>query len=305
MSAPHRVHCALSPLPAPCQVLSFLGSCPMCPPAPCQPPPRFSVAWAHVHCALSPLSAPCQVFCLLGSCPLRHQPHVSPASCPLRPQPPVGPLPGLLFPGLVSTAPPAPCQPRIVSTAPSAPCPPPAKSSVSWAHVQCAPQPPVSPLLGFQSPGLMSTAPPAPSPPPAFLVSPAGLLSPGLVSTAPSSAPCQVFCLLGSCPLRPQPPARPLPSPLFPGLMSMCPPAPCQPPPRFSVAWAHVHCAPSPLSAPCQVFCLLGSCPLRHQPHVSPASCPLRPQPPARPLPSPLFPGLMSNVPPSPLSAPS
>ena len=264
MSAPHRVHCALSPLPAPCQVLCFLGSCPMCPPAPCQPPPRFSVAWAHVHCALSPLSAPCQVFCLLGSCPL----------CP---QPPVSPLPGLLSPGLVSTAPPAPCQPRIVSTAPSAPCPPPAKSSVSWAHVQCAPQPPVSPLLGFQLPGLMSTAPSAPSPPPAFLVSPAGLLFPGLTASAPSSAPCQV-CLLGSCLLRPPPPVRPLPSLLSPALMSTVPPAACQPPARSSISWAHVHCALSPLSTPCQVFCLLGSCPLRHQPHVSPASCPPRPR---------------------------
>ena len=99
MSAPHRVHCALSPLPAPCQVLCFLGSCPMCPPAPCQPPPRFSVAWARVHCAPSPLS-PCQVFCLLGSCPLRLQP-------------PVRPLPGLLSPGLMSATLSDPCFPDL------------------------------------------------------------------------------------------------------------------------------------------------------------------------------------------------
>ena len=56
------VHCALSPLSAPCQ---------------------------HVHCALSSLSAPCQVFFLLG---LR----------PLRPQPLSATLPGLLSPRLMS-----------------------------------------------------------------------------------------------------------------------------------------------------------------------------------------------------------
>ena len=170
------------------------------------------------------------------------------------------------------------------------------RSSDSWAHVHGA--------LSLLPPSwLMSTAPPVRPLPPV-------LLCPGLTSTVPS-APCP-------------PPARPLPSPLFPGLMLMCPPAPCQHPPRFSVAWAHVHCAPSRLSAPCQVFCLLGSCPLCLQPPVSPlpgllspglvstappAPCQprivLRPQPPARPLPNPLFPRLMSNVAPSPLSAPS
>ena len=54
----------------------------------------------------------------------------------------------------------------------------------------------------------------------------------------------QVFCLLGSCPRRLQPPAR---SSLLGSY-----PAPCPPP-------------ASPLPAPCQVFCLLGSCPLRPQ----------------------------------------
>ena len=135
---------------------------------------------------------------------------------------------------------------------------------------------------------------------------------------SPVSAPCQVFCFVGSCPLRPRPPVRPLPGPLFPGLMST---APCQPPARCSVSWAHVHCGVSPVSAPCRVFCLLGSCPLRPQPPVRPlpgplfprltstapwaarslcllGSCPLRPEPPVRPLPGPLFPGLMSTAPP-------
>ena len=207
-------------------------------------------------CPLRPLSAPCPLsFCLLG---LR----------PLCPQPPVRPLPApcqvLCFLGSCPMCPPAPCQP-------------PPRFSVAWAHVHCAhvhcapsrlsapcqvfcllgscplcPQPPVSPLPGLLSPGLVSTAPPAPC-------QPRIVLRPQ-PPASPLPAPCQIFCFLGSCP--------------------MWPPAPCQPPPRFSVAWAHVHCAPSPLSA-CQVFCLLGSCPLRLQP-------------PVRPLPGLLSPGLMS-----------
>ena len=153
----------------------------------------------------------------------------------------------------MSTAPSASRQPAarssVVSTAPSAP----ARSFVSWAH-----EPPVSPL------GPMKSFP-------TFLLGFQGLLS----------ASSQVFCLLGSCPLRPQPPL----SPIF-CLLGSCalrpqPPAlsaPCQ----SSVSWAHVHCA---LSAPCQVFCLLGSCPLRPQP------CP--------PLPSLLSPGLIQQEPPA------
>ena len=85
-------------------------------------------------------------------------------------------------------------------------------------------------------------------------------------------------------PLRPQPRVRPLPGLLFCGLMSTAPSAPCPPLARSSVSWAHVHCA---LSAPCQVFCLLGSCPLRCQPRV-------------RPLPGLLSPGLMSTAPSAP-----
>ncbi len=195
--------------PRNCRVPGFPGLMSAAPSAPCPPPAKSSVSCAHVHCAPSRLSAPCQVFCLLdscplcpqppvGSCPLRHQPYVSPASCPLRPQPP------------------------------------PAKSSVSWAHVQCAPQPPVSPLLGFQSPGL---APPEPCQPARSSVSWARVHC----AFSPLSAPCRVFCLPGSCPLHFQTPVCPLPSFLSPGLMSIAPSAPCQPPSRSSVSWAHVH----------------------------------------------------------------
>ena len=53
------------------------------------------------------------------------------------------------------------------------------------------------------------------------------------------------------------------------------------------LSWAHVRCALGPLSAPCQVFCLLG---LR----------PLRPQPPVGPLPGLLSPELIGPVSPLP-----
>ena len=147
----------------------------------------------------------------------------------------------------------------------------------------------------------MSTAPPAPCPPPP--VSLPGLLSPRLTSTAPSAPylpPCEVFCLLGSW-------------------------APCQPPkstqheePRLCHALKkRISQPPSQgynipfhgflrfqglLPAPCQVFCLLGSCPLRPQPPVSPLpACRLRPQLPVRDI---LFAGLTSTAPSAPYLPP-
>ena len=175
---------------------------------------RSSDSWAHVHGALSLL----------------------PPSWLMSTAPPVRPLPPVLLP------------PGLTSTVPSAPCPPPAKSSVSWAHVQCAPQPPVSPRLGFQSPGLMSTVlmstvPPAACQPPAR----------SSVSWAPVhcalSPLCQVFCLLGSCPLRHQPHVSPA------SCCALSPlPAPCQPParplPNLLLPRLMSNVAPSPLSAP-------------------------------------------------------
>ena len=150
----------------------------------------------------------------------------------------VRPLPGLLSPGLTSTA-------------PSAPYMPPTRSSVSWAH-----EPRVSPLgpgstqhVPTSLPRVQHSLPWCPGfPRPSARLLP-GFVSPGLMSTAPS-APCQppasspVSWAHG---LRPQPPVRPS------GLMSTAPPA------GSSVSWAYVDCTLSPLYAPCQVFCLLGS----------------------------------------------
>ena len=196
------------------------------PSAPCPPPARSSVSWAHeppAPWAPEARNMKSHVFAMLSkisypNLPPKGTTFLSMSTAPSAPcRPParssvswahvLRPLPGLLSPGLASTA-------------PSSLCPPPCRSSVSWAYVHCA----LNPLPRLcRSPGLTFPTPSAPYLPPAR-----SSVSWAHVHYAfcPSSAPCQVFCLLGLRPLRPQPPVGPLPGLLSPELIGPVSPLP-------------------------------------------------------------------------------